>query len=534
MAVVTIDAGTTVIKAVGYDEEGRETVVARRTTSVDRPHPGWAEQDMHSVWMAVVDVLAEVVRRLDGSTVDHLAITAQGDGAWLVDAGGEPTGPAILWNDGRAASVVDEWTRAGVVEAAFAINGCLTSSGLPNALLAWLRVHDRPRLERTATVLTCGSWLFCRLTGEIGVDESDASAPFLDVRTRRYSPELLRLYDLQWAEPVLPEVRGDDRRAAGLLAAAGELVGLPPGTPVVLAPYDIAATAIGVGAVRTGQACSILGTTLCTEVVTDTVDLGPAAGLTVAAGVPGRYLRAFPTLAGGEVLTWACRLLGVTDPTALIDLATASDVGARGLVFLPYLSPAGERAPFLAPHARGGMLGMSLEHGRADVARAVVEGLSLVVQDCLLASGARPRELRVSGGGAASTAWLQMIADVTGLPVSRSADTEVGARGAFVTAAVATRRAPDVESAVDRYVTIRDIVAPDPGRAAVYAELFGHFLTLRDTTAAGWPHLAALRSRLGPGTGGPAAAAAVATPARTGPPSPAGVPGPLSTAAGRR
>jgi xylulokinase len=290
---------------------------------------------------------------------------------------------------------------------------------------------------------------------------------------------------------------------------------------VVLAPYDIAATAIGVGAVRPRQACSILGTTLCTEVVTDEVRLGAAAGLTVASGVSGRYLRAFPTLAGGEVLSWACQVLGVADAGALVELAAASDIGAHGLVFLPYLSPAGERAPFLAPQARGSLLGMSLEHGRADIARAVLEGLSLVLQDCLVASGAAPRELRVCGGGAASPTWLQLIADVTGVPVSRSTDSEVGARGAFLTATVATGAAADHEAAVDRHVTLADTLSPHPDRAAAYAALFGDFLALRDPAAAGWPHLAALRGRLGPGTGGPVTVGSPDPGPAVGTPSPA-------------
>ena len=303
---------------------------------------------------------------------------------------------------------------------------------------------------------------------------------------------------------------GDDRRVAELTSAAAGELGVAAGTPVVLSSYDIASTAIGVGAVNAGQACSILGTTLCTEVVTDQVRLGQeAAGLTVALGIPGKYLRAFPTFAGGEVTQWACRLLGLAGPAELGDLAATSEPGAGGLVFQPYLSPAGERAPFLNPLARGALLGLSLEHRREHIARAVMEGLTLVIQDCLGASRAQPTELRVCGGGAASPIWLQMIADVTGVPVLRSTDTEVGAKGAFLVGLAATGGAPSVEQAAPDFVRLGDTYTPDAANTALYAGLYADFLTVRDTTAGTWPQLATLRERSaahaaappGPGTG---------------------------------
>jgi xylulokinase len=492
MAVVCVDAGTTMIKAVGYGEDGAELAVERRATTVRHPAPGHAEQNPTEVWQAVVRGVRQVAGRLD-APVTHLALTAQGDGSWLVDAAGEPTGPAILWNDGRAGPIVERWSRDGVLERAFRSNGSLTFAGLPNAILSWLRERDPDRLARSAASLTCGGWIFARLTGELVADESDGSAPFMDIRARRYSDDLLRLYDMEWARPLLPELRGDDRRAAPLTASAAAELGLPEGIPVVLAPYDVAATAIGVGAVGPGQACTILGTTLCTEIVLEEPQLdGAPSGLTVALG--GRYLRAFPTLAGGQVVDWACRMLGLgDDPAALSDLAARSAPGADGLLFLPYLSPAGERAPFLDTRARGSFLGLSVDHDREHLARAVLEGLCLVIRDCLAASGARPVELRVSGGGSASPHWLRMLADVTGVPVVRTADAEAGARGAFIVAAVATGRAASEREAAETYIRPGDTFEPDPANAAHYTAAYEAFLTVRAATARSWPTLATLR-----------------------------------------
>jgi erythritol kinase len=495
MASISVDAGTTMIKAVGYNGDGTEAAVERQATSITRPNPGWVEQDMGEVWDAVATTVRAVAAQLD-SPVDFISITAQGDGAWLVDGSGSPTGPAILWNDGRGVDLLSQWTDDGVLERAFQINGNLTSSGMPNVILSWLYEHDRGRLERSKAVLTCGGWIFSQMTGELAIDESDASAPFMDIGTRHYSPELLALYGMEWAAGLLPEIRDDHHRAAVLTPAASAVLGLPEGLPVVMAPYDIAATAIGAGVTTSGKACTILGTTICPEILIDAPQTNsPAAGLNIASGLGTAVLRSFPTLSGGEVVTWVSKLLGITTPEAFMDLAASSGPGAAGLLFLPYFSPAGERAPFLNPQARGMFSGLSFEHNRAHVVRAVLEGLTFVIRDCLEAAGGNPTELTVCGGGAASSTWLQLIANITGLPVRRSLDNEIGARGAFLVGLHATGAAPSIAEAAARHVRIRDSFLPEPAMGKFYDELFKDFLALRESAEQSWGRLAAMRQR---------------------------------------
>ncbi|WP_064743147.1 FGGY-family carbohydrate kinase [Pseudonocardia spinosispora] len=499
MSVISVDAGTTMIKAVGYDGDGVESCVVRQETTLARRQAGWVEQDMAEVWNAVVHAVRTVVAELD-EPPDYLALTAQGDGCWLVDNLGRPTGPAILWNDGRAAAIVEQWRSDGLLEDAFRVNGSMGFAGLPHAILTWLRRYNPDRLRRSSAALTCGGWLFSKLTGRVGVDSSDAAAPFVDPRTGEYSTMLLQRFDMAWARSLLPEILDGRRRVAELSAVAAAQLGVPEGTAVVLSSYDIASTSVGCGAVEPGQACSILGTTLCTEMVIDSAALdaalaGPPAGLTIPLGVPDRMLRALPTLAGGEVIQWACRMLGLDSPGDLGELAREVPPGAGGLSFLPYLSPAGERAPFLNDAARGSLMGLSFEHTRSHVARAVLEGLTLVIADCLATSTVAPTELRVCGGGAASATWCQLIADITGVPTSRSSDSEIGARGAMVLGATYTRASPDVSSAVGRYVTVRDTFAPDAEAHAEYTELYRDFLALREIAGEGWPRLARMRTR---------------------------------------
>ncbi len=191
------------------------------------------------------------------------------------------------------------------------------------------------------------------------------------------------------------------------------------------------------------------------------------------------------------MIDWATSMLGLDSPQALSELAGRAT--GDGPVFLPYLSPAGERAPFLDTAARGTFWGLSLEHGREQIARAVFEGLSLTIKDCVAAAGDSATELRLCGGGTGSDVWCQMIADVTGLPAVRTEDSEVGAKGAFLSGLVATGAEPDLASAAGRYVRPGDRFTPDPEAAERYTRLYEEFLDLRAIARPGWRRQAARR-----------------------------------------
>ncbi|WP_188195102.1 FGGY-family carbohydrate kinase [Nonomuraea sp. SYSU D8015] len=495
MAVLCVDAGTTMVKAVLFDEEGHELRVARQATQVRRGGPGFSEQDMDGVWDAVVSTVRALVRA-GREPVRTLAFTGQGDGCWLVGPDGRPTGPAILWNDGRACDIIDRWEAGGVLDAAFKINGNYGFAGTSGAILAWLRAHDRERLDASHKALYCGGWLFLRLTGEYAAEESDAASPFLDIRTRAYAPEILDLLGMPWAERLLPGIRGDGDRIGQLRTLAAAELGLPAGLPVVMAPFDIPATALGIGAVTPGQACVILGTTLSIATPVAAVDTScTPSGMTLPSGVPGGYLRSLAAMAGIEAIGWGMDLMGLGEPGGISDLAQAADPGADGLFFHPYLSPAGERAPFRDTRARGSLSGLTFEHTKAHITRAMLEGMSYVVRECLECSGAHATELRITGGGANSDFWCRLLADVTGVPTMRSADTELGAKGAFIAALVATGAEPSVRAAVERHVRPRDVFEPDDKRSALYDDLYGDFLTLRDGARIHWNRLAVSRAR---------------------------------------
>ncbi len=467
MAVICVDAGTSVVKAVAYSDSGKETMVADIRVGIARPKPGWAEQDMNTVWAAVVKAVRQLTDVI-GASVDFIATTSQGDGLWLVDSDGQPVGPAILWNDARARSVVTEWGTA-VSEEAFRLNGSAPFSGSAAALLTWLKRNKPRRIDDAAATLSCNGWLFSRMTGRIAIDCSDASNPFLDLANGEWSDELVALYGLGWARRLLPPLLDD--RTGTLSPTAAESLGLAPATTVVMAPYDVAATAAGCGVTASGQANVILGTSICTQVGVDhpTFD-GAPIGTTLVSGIDDLYLRVLPTSAGGDVATLITKLVGLGTVSELLELASHSPPGAKGLLFLPHLSPAGERAPFVNPYAWGGFIGLSLEHTQADMARSVLEGLSYIVSDCLQALENTTTTLHVAGGGA-SPIWLQLISDITGRSILANVDRQSGARGAFLAGLVATGKVSSFVEGAEQHVVHTDLIHPNQNRVDLYKNL---------------------------------------------------------------
>lgn len=491
MATLAIDAGTTLIKAVVISDAGVEVAVASRETTISSPHPMWSEQDMNLVWDSVeatcIDALSE-----SNEKISAIAITAQGDGAWVIDSEGTPLRPAILWNDGRAAREITSFVEAGKDRQAWAINGSLTSLGLPNAIMMWMVANEPETLKSAKAVLSCGGWIAYQLTGMIIQDLSEACAPWIDVRTGKISSELLALYGLGAYRHLIPTVL--DGRCLNLRDTVALNWGLDPTTPVVVAPYDIVSTATGSGVVAPGDAFAVLGTTICPGTVVETPRLeGTRTGLNLLGLGGGFTLRAFPTVTGANTLTWLAQLLGTGSVDKLVELAETAPPGANGVLWLPYLSESGERAPFFDPQATGLLFGVKQVHGAPDIARALLESLSYGIKESLDLSGTTPRGLALSGGGAQSNLWCQIIADVTGVPATRTQDSQVGAKGAHVYASVATGRFASFPDAIAALVHPGQTFTPRAGDRHLHSKRFEIFRDLRGAVSGTWNRAEAVR-----------------------------------------
>jgi erythritol kinase (D-erythritol 1-phosphate-forming) len=487
-----VDVGTSVVKAVLFDADGAALAVRGMPLELAHGPDGAVEQDLERVLAGLGQVVRGVLA--ETSTPPSLvALTGQGDGCWLVDAAHRPVRPAMSWLDGRAGGLLGEWTASGVTERVFRVNGSALFPGAPAPLLAWLDRHEPAALDAAATAGYCKDAMFGRLTGARATDPSDSSMPFGDGTGTGYSDEVLELTGLSHRRELLAPIIGP-APCAPLSADGAEVLGLPAGTPVSAGPFDFPACGFGGGLRDIGDALLIVGTTLgCLVHVDRLLTDGEPAGFHVATGEPGRWLRAMPAMVGTASLDWLLRMLGL-GVDAVGQALAASPPGARGVEVLPYLAPSGERAPFVDPAASGQLTGVRLTTDRHDLVRAVCEGLAYAARHCfesagrpapssgITASAGRPApssdttasagRLVVCGGGTRSLAWMQVFADVLGVPLELARTPEVGARGAVLVAA----RARDEEIDVSAWTAPEGIIDPNPTHRERYDDGYRRYL----------------------------------------------------------
>lgn len=478
--LIGVDAGTSVVKAVAFTGDGDVLRVASRPTRTIVPAPGRNEQELEEVIAAVGEVVREVS---GGEAVDLLGITAQGDGLWLLDEAGQQVRRPILWSDARAAALVNAWMASGVAETAFRRSGNMIFPGSPAPLLAFLQEDEPASLQAAATAGYCKDAILQRLTGVRATDASDASLPFLDPRTRAYDDGLLDLFGVSAWRHLLAPIDPTPAPLRPLTATGAALTGLLEGTPVHSGPFDLCATMIGCGVREPGDGLVILGTTLGCAVLTDEVDTsGTPAGMLLCLPEAGRWSRVMPAMVGTPSLEWALALTGARRE-ALDSMLSASRPGAGGVLALPYLSPAGERAPFVDPAARGQLFGLSLESTREDFVRAVCEGIAYAVRHCLEAAGLAP-EARVylSGGGVRSAGWRHILADVLQRPLVLARQPEAGARGAALAALNDSNRYVDVAV----WTRPEGIVEPRGELAGLYAAGMAVYLERLEVARGRW------------------------------------------------
>jgi erythritol kinase (D-erythritol 1-phosphate-forming) len=481
--IIGVDIGTSVTKAVAFGGDGRVLHRAVRPSTLVRGPGSRVEQDLEEVLRSVVEVIREAAAALEGLPA-ALALTGQGDGLWLRDGDGRAVRPMISWMDGRAAGLVDRWLAEGTVQAVYEQTGSGMFPGCHAPLLAWLREHEPESLERATVAGYCVDAIAQRLTGTVSVDASDATLPFLDPRGRSYAPKALAACGLADMVRLLPEpappgtVLELDRHGA-------ELLGLPAGLPVTAGPYDLPACAIGSGVREPGEGLLTVGTTLACQVLTDSTDgIGVAgaepAGMWLCTPEPGRWLRAMPAMVGTAGIDWALTAVGAgTDD--LEELLAASPPGASGVTALPFLSEAGERAPFVAPRARARFDGFGLGHGRADLVRAMCEAVAYAARHCLESAGLSGA-LAACGGGTRSPGWQQTFADILGRPVRLPEEDEVGARGAALVArGFLGEPIDDAHWSADCR-----LVEPDPRRRSIYERGYAVYRAELESARTGW------------------------------------------------
>ena len=425
MSFLGIDLGTSGLRALLVDAAGQPVGSAEAHYAVQHPHPGWSEQDPAD-WVAALHQVAARLRadHPEFGNLRGIGVAGHMHGATLLDEGGQVLRPCILWNDTRAHLEAAELDRAPNVRA---LSANIVFPGFTAPKLAWVRKNEPDIFRRVAKVLLPAAYLNYVLTGEPVADMSDsAGTSWLDVGARDWSEELLSAGGM--TREQMPRLVEGSSPAGQLRSDIARDWGLHHKPVIAGGAGDNAAAACGIGALGEGQGVVSLGTSGVLLAARDGFAPAPETAVhTFCHAVPDRWYQMGVMLAATDSLNWLGKITGQT-PSAM---TTALGNGLRapsGVRFLPYLS--GERTPHNDASIRGSFTGLSIDTDRNAMTQAVLEGVAFGLRDsleALRATGAKIERLWAIGGGAASEYWLELIATVLNLPLTRPEGGEFGA-----------------------------------------------------------------------------------------------------------
>jgi xylulokinase len=491
--VIGIDIGTSAVKVIVVDADERVVASVEAPLETSRPRPGWAEQDPDAWWQTTAGLLDALAR-------DHapamartgaIGLSGQSHATVLLDGSDKPLRPAILWNDGRASAEAREIgerypglpRKVGVL--------CMPSFTAPKML--WLARHDPGAVQAMRTLLLPKDYVGLHLTGERVTDMSDAAGTWwLDEGPRRWCAEALAAS--QMPETALPRLTEGSERTGTLRPALARRWGMPDGVAVAAGAGDAACGAIGIGAVENGDAFLQIGTSAQLFVTVDSYRPSPETAVhAFAHGLPGRWYVMGAMLNGASCLAFASRLFGMDVSDLLAEMGERPARPSQ-VMFLPYL--AGERTPHNDADARGVFFGLDPDTPRRALVQAVLEGVAFAFADCrdaLAAAGTVFPGAGVTGGGARSAAWMGILADVLGIPLTRYRD---GGKGPAFGAARLGRMARDGSGpGICTRPEILDVTQPDDGRHAAYAERLGLYRDLYQALRPSFAADAVMRER---------------------------------------
>jgi xylulokinase len=470
-----IDVGTGGSRALLVDERG--AVRAGFTAAheeIRMEHARWAEQRPENWWDAVVAAIRGVLAQagVSGADIKGIGLSGQMHGLVILDGSGQVIRPSLIWCDQRSQQQVDFVNASVGAERVleFTANPVLTGFTLPKLL--WVRDHEPANFSRVRKMLLPKDYVRFRLTGEFATEVSDASGTSLfDVVRRRWSWEMMDALGLDRA--ILPTCYESADVSGKITHRTADLTGLAEGTPVVGGGGDQAASAVGNGIVEEGIVSCTIGTSGVVFAHMEKVAFDPAGRVhTFCHAVPGKWHVMGVTQGAGLSLQWLRNQLcpGAEYDSLTAEAATAA-AGAQGLFWLPYLM--GERTPHLDATIRGGWIGLTARHTRADLIRAVIEGVSYSQRDCLEiieGLGVPVNSVRASGGGAKSEFWRRLLASILNKRVVTLKTQEGSAYGAALLALTGTGTYASVPEACHAAIRETASASPDPADASFYGK----------------------------------------------------------------
>jgi gluconokinase len=482
--LLAVDIGTSATKAVLFDEDARQVAIVRRHYPILAPRPGWSEQDPDAIAQAVLDGMAQALRALPpGAHLLGIVFSSQLYSILAVGGDGRPLSRSLTWSDTRSAGQAAAIQQSNAARAIYARTGCPIDAIYPLAKIAWLRAcGELPAGARFASIK---EYVIHRLTGEWIVDWSVASATGLfDIHVRRWDGEALAAAGIDAADlSEAASPRHVLRRWRPELAAA---LGLQTDTPLILGGGDGPLASIGVGSLQTDALAINVGTSAAARMLIPEPFVDPNGRLWTYVADEGLWVIGGIVGTGGLVYEWALRTFlggfydaeanGVAARALAERLAASAPPGADNLLFMPYLG--GEQCPAWNPATRGSFFGLDFHHNHGHFMRAVLEGITRSIyrigEGIEAALGAQPHEIRTTGGVSTSPLWLQIAADMFGVPIAVPGSAEGSARGAAVLGLLALGR----RSAITDFPLLaaaQQSVLPNPQAHEFYERQYAQF-----------------------------------------------------------
>lgn len=468
---IGLDLGTSSLKGILTDRTG--AVLREQSVSYDvlYPHEGWTEQDP-AVWIAAAETVLTALSEGVRENVRGLSVGGQMHGLVVLDEHDAVIRSCILWNDGRTGEETEYLNTVIGKNKLSVLTGNIAFAGFTAPKLLWMREHEPDNFARIRKIMLPKDYLAYRLTGVFSTDYSDASGMLLlDVAHKCWSHEMCRICGI--SETMLPRLFESWEVTGKVLTRYGL-----PDCVVTAGAGDNAAAAVGTGCVTNG-ACNIsLGTSGTIFICQDEFSVDAKNALHSFAHANGRFhLMGCILTAASARKWWLEDILGTSDYAA--DERDIADADTEGLYFLPYLS--GERSPHNDVDARGAFIGLSASTTRARMSRAVMEGVTFALRDCLevaKSGGVKPTAATLCGGGAKSRVWRQIVADVLNLPVNILQTEQGPSLGGALLAMVGAGEYASVEAAAAACVRVSETVMPDPAAAAKYEDKYRTFAKL--------------------------------------------------------
>ena len=491
-----IDLGTSGTKTVLFDQNGKGVCSSTEEYPMYTPQNGWAEQDPTDWYNAAIATIRTVLSRsgVNKEDVVALGISGQMHGLVMLDEKNDVIRPSIIWCDQRTAKECEEITEKVGYDNLIRITANPALPGFTLSKLIWVRNHEPENYAKCKHVLLPKDYVRFKLTGDYATEVSDASGmQMLDVPNRCWSKELLDMLEIDMS--LLPKVYESPEVTGHISAEAAALTGLSEKTLVVGGAGDNAAAAVGTGVVEDGKAFTTIGTSGVVFAHTNKLAIDPKGRVhTFCCAVPGAWHVMGVTQAAGLSLKWFrdnfCIAERATAEAMGVDVyeltnheANQSPIGANKLLYAPYL------------HCRGTFFGLSAMHHRRDMLRAIMEGVTYSLNDCLqvlAGMGVAPETMLACGGGGKSPLWRQMLADVMNCPVATTVNTEGPALGVAILAGVGAGLYPSVPEACRAMIKVNQAQDPIPENVPKYAKVYEVYKKLYQTNKELFKDLAAL------------------------------------------